>query len=100
MQVEVVYLSKEKQIHLQVEMAPGSTLHQVLKQSGILLQCKELDIRHLSVGVFAKPKQLSDVVMPGDRVEIYRPLECDPKAMRRAKHSDPVNLKRGSTHDA
>ena len=99
MQVEVVYLSKEKQIHLQLEVAPGSTLHQVLKQSGILVQCPELDIRYLSVGVFSKPKQLSDVVMPEDRIEIYRPLECDPKAMRRAKHTGPLNLKRGSTHD-
>ena len=45
----------------------------------------ELELAKLRVGVFSKPRQLTDRVQEGDRIEIYRRLLIDPKEARRIK---------------
>lgn len=43
----------------------------------------EIQLQTAKVGVFGKLGKLSAAVRPGDRVEIYRPLLADPKAVRK-----------------
>ncbi len=81
--VEVVYASKEQQTLLEVEMPVGATVEMAIRQSGILKQFPELDLKELAVGIFSKKTTLDTPLRPGDRVEIYRPLELDPKDRRR-----------------
>ena len=91
--IEIVYARPEAQTLLSLAVIPGSTIHQALKKSTLLKDHAELDIRHLSIGIFSEPKQLSDVLQEGDRIEIYRPLLCDPKKERQRK------AKQGGTHE-
>jgi uncharacterized protein len=37
------------------------------------------------VGIFGQPCQRSDTPLDGDRIELYRPLESDPRERRRAR---------------
>ncbi|RCS59654.1 RnfH family protein [Parvibium lacunae] len=37
------------------------------------------------LGIYGKSRHLETVLHPGDRIEIYRPLLCDPKEMRRQR---------------
>lgn len=88
--IEVVYpLPKEQKIFF-AEMQLGQTIQQAIEQSGILQHYPEIDLSQNAIGVFGKRKALSDEIKPQDRIEIYRPLEIDPKQARliRAKKKD------------
>jgi putative ubiquitin-RnfH superfamily antitoxin RatB of RatAB toxin-antitoxin module len=39
----------------------------------------------LAVGIFSTPCALDRIVKNGDRIEIYRPLQNDPKEARRQR---------------
>lgn len=83
--VEVAYAKPDKQLAISVEIERGATIKDVILHSGILTMFPEIDLTKQKVGVFSKPRQLSDLVNDGERVEIYRPLIIDPKEARRAK---------------
>ena len=84
-QVEVVYATVEEQVLLEVTVAAGSTIEDVIQQSGILVRFPEIDLTQQKVGIFSQVKALSDGVVAGDRVEIYRALTLDPKELRRQR---------------
>lgn len=84
MKVELIYIPMDaKPIHLHLECAPGSTVDDVIKRSGLREQCPE--IINLPVGIFSKLTTLEEKVKEGDRIEIYRPLLIDPKEKRRTR---------------
>jgi len=83
--IEIVYASPTRQSLLKVMVEPGCTIEEAIKQSGILQTFPEINLERNKVGIFSKPKLLSDTVQAGDRIEIYRPLIIDPKEARRAK---------------
>ena len=83
--IEVVYATVPLPWSTSLSVLLGTTVHQVLKKSGIETHFPELDIRDAPIGVFGVRKQLSDIVHAGDRIELYRSLQCDPKQMRRKK---------------
>ena len=80
--IEVAYATTAHQECLTLTVPLGTTIHQAIKLSGILDLFPELDIRDLVVGIFSQRQQLSDVVKAGDRIELHRPLVCDPKIAR------------------
>lgn len=43
------------------------------------------EIKALTVGIFARRVTWDTILKPGDRVEVYRPLQIDPKEKRRRK---------------
>jgi uncharacterized protein len=47
-----------------------------------------------AVGVWGKVRPLTFVLREHDRVEIYRPLQADPKAARRARDDGSTQKKR------
>lgn len=83
--VEVIYATIERQNLIQIEVEEGATIEQCIKQSGVLTEHPELDLLSIKVGIFSQIKPLTEVVTDGDRVEIYRPLIADPKAVRRKR---------------
>ena len=42
-----------------------------------------IDLETQKVGVFGKLVKLDAALRPGDRVEIYRPITCDPQTVPR-----------------
>ena len=85
MWVEIAYCGCGDQTVLRVEVAPGTTVGQVLHRSGLLDRCPEIDLGVNRIGVFGVLRELGHTLEPGDRVEIYRPLATDPKRARRAR---------------
>ena len=85
--IEVAYATSKAQWVLPCEVGRRATIERCIKQSGILGLCPELVLEDLAVGVFGVHRRLSDAVKAGERVEIYRPLLCDPKEARQIRHS-------------
>lgn len=85
MRVEVVYALPLKQDVISLEVPAGATVHQALAASGVLAAHPELDLRVVQVGVWGRPATLDVPLKDGDRVEIYRPLQIDPKEVRRRR---------------
>src|SRR5579872_5559592 len=84
-QVEVTYALPEWQRLITIQIEEGSTIEQAIRQSGILESFPEINLTSQKVGVFSKPRALTDIIHDGDRIEIYRSLTIDPKEARRAK---------------
>lgn len=83
MKIGVVYAKPEKQTFLTVDMPEGSTVKDAIEKSGILKQCPDIDLSTQAVGIYGKVVQLDAVLEPDARVEIYRPITCDPKTVKR-----------------
>lgn len=83
--VEVAYALPEKQYLLRVTLEEGATIAQAIEASGLLALRTDIDLARNKVGIFSRPAKLQDNVQDGDRVEIYRPLTADPKALRRMR---------------
>jgi putative ubiquitin-RnfH superfamily antitoxin RatB of RatAB toxin-antitoxin module len=94
--VEVAYALPEKQVILKLMVEPDSTLESAIRASGVLEQFPEIDLGRNKVGVFGKPGKLDDVLHPGDRVEIYRPLIADPKEVRKRRAAEGKAMKKGA----
>lgn len=83
MEVEVAYARPERQLILKVEVPAGTTAIEAARLSGIEEQFPEIELGKNRMGVFGKLCKADRVLNAGDRVEIYRPLEADPRAARR-----------------
>jgi putative ubiquitin-RnfH superfamily antitoxin RatB of RatAB toxin-antitoxin module len=84
--VEVVYARADVQSVVRLALpSDGMTAAQAITASGLCGKYPELATGNLTVGIFGRPCEPTRVLQPGDRVEIYRPLRNDPRAMRRAR---------------
>jgi putative ubiquitin-RnfH superfamily antitoxin RatB of RatAB toxin-antitoxin module len=63
----------------------GATVHQAIRQSGVMEVAPEIDLTVWRVGIYGQLKQLDTVLRAYDRIEIYRPLVADPKEARRKR---------------
>lgn len=82
--VEVVYIDSQQQLfYRQLQVKPTSTVAEVLQQSGLYEQHPECQA--FKIGIFAKPVALEQIVQPGDRIEVYRPLTLNPMDKRRLR---------------
>ncbi len=81
--IEVAYAEPEQQWLLQEQVPEGTTVEEALARSEIHEWVPNLKIDR--VGVWYKPVKPDYVLKEGDRIEIYRPLQADPKERRRKK---------------
>ena len=93
--VELVYALPDRQVILALEVLADASIADVIAQSGILQQFPEIDLDGSKVGVFGKLGKLTDSLHAGDRVEIYRPLIADPKAVRKQRAAQGKKMKKG-----
>ena len=73
--IEVVYALRDRQQVNEIQVCRGATIEDGIRISGILDEFAEIDIETSKVGVYGTLRKLSDAVVEGDRIEIYRPLE-------------------------
>jgi len=84
--IEVAYALPEKQKIVAVEIEAGTLAIDAAKASGIDKFFPEIDYDSVKMGIFGKAiKPKTHVMQAGDRIEIYRPLQSDPKASRKAR---------------
>jgi putative ubiquitin-RnfH superfamily antitoxin RatB of RatAB toxin-antitoxin module len=85
MQVEVVFALLKRQVLLSVNVADGATVADAIAASGIARQFPDHDLDVLQAGIWGQPVGRDRLVTDGDRVELFRPLELDPREARRLK---------------
>ena len=83
--VEVVYITPKEQVIIRLQVAFGSTIHDVITVSGLLDRFTEIQLNTVKVGIYNELRDLTDEVKAGDRIEVYRPLLADPKQARRRR---------------
>jgi putative ubiquitin-RnfH superfamily antitoxin RatB of RatAB toxin-antitoxin module len=83
MQIGVAYSETSQQIWLNIEVPDDATVQAAIERSGILKMFPGIDLEAQKVGVFGRMVKLDAVLKPGDRVEIYRPIVCDPQTVPR-----------------
>lgn len=81
--VEVVYALPDAQHIVTVPHEPGLTAEQAVERSGLPQAFPEIAARELVLGLFGQRIERDRVLDAGDRVEICRPLERDPREQRR-----------------
>lgn len=94
--IEVVYALARQQDVIRLNLPAGSTVQQAIEASGLLARYPEIDLKKNKLGVFAKLAKADTALRDKDRVEIYRPLIADPKAVRQARAAEGKVMKKGS----
>lgn len=81
--VELVYATADVQALIPMSLPVGATVADALSASGIEKQYPGADFSELQSGIWGHLVTRERVLVDGDRVEIYRPLQLDPKDARR-----------------
>lgn len=94
--VEVSYALPQRCERVELTLPAGSTVAQAIEASGLRERYPELEIDGRNkVGIFAKLTKLDASLRDLDRVEIYRPLIADPKAVRKKRADEGKAMKKG-----
>lgn len=83
MQIGVVYSEPTQQIWMTIDVPEQTTVRDAIESSGILKMFPHIDLTVQKVGIFGKVVKPEAALRPGDRVEIYRPIICDPQTIPR-----------------
>ena len=85
--VSVAYSPRAGEVdEVNLLLAPGATIADALRESGLALRHPGLTIDALPVGVWGTFRARADELRDRDRVELYRPLRVGPKEARRMRH--------------
>ncbi|BBB24421.1 conserved hypothetical protein [Isorropodon fossajaponicum endosymbiont JTNG4] len=95
MQIEIAYALRDKQTLLELEVNEGATLKQAIEASGMLDIYPQIDLIKDKTGIFGKIAKLGTILRDKDRVEIYRPLIVDPKAVRKERAAQGKKMRSG-----
>ena len=85
MEVEVVFALPDRQFLDKVNVPDDATVADAIRQSGVKQHFPGIDLDGLQAGIWGKPVERAQKLRDGDRVELYRPLEMDPREARRLK---------------
>ena len=84
--VAVAYSPRARMVDLtELALPAGATVRDALVASGLAERHPGLDVFAQPVGVWGRRQPLDTPLRDGDRVEVYRPLEVDPKEARRQR---------------
>lgn len=83
MKVLVAAALADRQEVIALDLPEGATLGLAIERSGVLARFPALG--GAQAGVWGRPAPATRVLRDGDRVELYRPVSADAKALRRAR---------------
>ncbi len=83
--VQVAYARPERQRIVDLAVAPGTSVREAVRRSGMAGEFPEIDPESAPLGVYGRAVDGEEILRAGDRVEIYRPLEIDPREARRQR---------------
>ena len=81
--VEVVFACPDRQELVSLELSAGSTANEAVAASGLIESFADEDISSAPLAIWGRPVSAATVLKAGDRVEVLRPLEIDPRDARR-----------------
>lgn len=82
--VEVAFARPDRQEIIRLQVEEGTSAVEAVRRSGIAAVFPEIDPEKDDMGIFGKviKDPSAHELRDGDRVEIYRPLNIDPKQAR------------------
>lgn len=83
LRIRVIYALPDHQASVDLQLPPGTSLTEAVSRSGLLQKFPEAAVRPLSCAIFGRAVPLTYQLRDGDRIEILRPLQIDPKQSRR-----------------
>ena len=83
--VQVCHALPDSTFLRSLRVPAGTSIEQAVAHSGLLQAIPGIDLAINMVGIYGKKKPLDSVLRDGDRVEVYRPLQADPKEARRRR---------------
>ena len=83
--MQVVFALPEAAHLLELDLPTGATVGEAIDAATRSPAFPELPFDGAVFGIFGRIVGRDQVLKPGDRVEIYRPLQADPKAARRQR---------------
>ncbi|MDZ5460010.1 RnfH family protein [Azohydromonas lata] len=87
MQVEVVFSPAPREVDVvRLQLADGATLQQAVQESGLLTKYPHFSVQSLSFSVWGRAEAADHPLREGDRVELCRGLQVDPKEARRVRY--------------
>lgn len=81
--VEIVFALPDQQLLRSIAVESGTTVADVVAKSDVNSAFPGHEIDHLAIGIWGREVGRDQIVKEGDRIEIYRPLEIDPREARR-----------------
>ena len=86
LRVTVIYSPAPREVlEWVLELAPGAAVEDALRASGLQTHLPQLDLQAVDAGVWGRKVRAGQLLQDGDRVEVYRPLQVDPKVARRER---------------
>lgn len=83
--IEVIYIDTDKSFIKKLTVSENTSIEHAIKESEVLNEFPSLSLDMLKVGMYGKPKALDTLLKAGDRIEILRALQVDPKESRRRR---------------
>lgn len=85
MRVEVAFALPEQQFLEAVTVPDDAVVADAIRLCGVERRFPEVRFDELQAGIWGQPVDRTAALRDGDRIEIYRPLEIDPREARRLK---------------
>lgn len=83
--VSVTYANPENPLWFKINIPENSSVEDAIRATDIFIRYPALDLTEIKVGIFGKATELSQILIDGDRVELYQPISVDPKTVPRRK---------------
>ena len=81
----VAYATPDEQFLWDVELSASATVADALAAARAQAMREDVPWTSADVGIFGQSCAVTDVPRDGDRIEIYRPLQSDPRERRRQR---------------
>jgi uncharacterized protein len=95
LRISVAYSPRAGEVDVvDLQLAFGATVIEAIGASGLPQRHPTADLERLPVGIWGRLCERGDVLREGDRVELYRPLQVDPKEARRLRQRAQGPLKK------
>ena len=79
MKFSVAYADRDISFRQDLELPEPITAEQAILKSKLLTEYSELDLTVLKIGIFGKVCKKDQLLIEGDRVEIYQPIRTKEK---------------------
>jgi len=83
LRVQLVYALPDRYWSARFELPAGADVEQALAFAKAESLLPQLEIDESRLAIFSRPAVLSTLLHDGDRIELLRPLQVDPKQSRR-----------------
>lgn len=96
LRVEVACSPVARQVErCELTLPPGSTVADALQASGLTARYPQIEAERWRVGIWGRTVPRGEALRDGDRVEVCRPLQVDPKEARRLRQRRQRERPRG-----